>query len=205
MTKEDKGRVRITVIHFETESDNATLQENIRTIAGTLTRALGNPQRAMGQPAQLTALNNSDQAAGQEVIEADSTDEDIPLTNSSPKKQAKLRQTRTPQLVDFDLTGGTMPLKTFLDEKKPDSDVKKYLAITFWFKKYHKVGAVTMDHTHTGYRHMGWHVPKDAGAPFRQMKSARYGWVGSGSAAGSYTINHIGENMIQGMGNPKSK
>jgi hypothetical protein len=30
----------MTVIHFETESDNATLQEKIRAITQTLTRAL---------------------------------------------------------------------------------------------------------------------------------------------------------------------
>jgi len=32
MAKEDKARVKMTVIHFETESDNATLQENIRSL-----------------------------------------------------------------------------------------------------------------------------------------------------------------------------
>ena len=38
-----RGKVKMTVIHFETESDNATLQENIRSIANTLSRALTQP------------------------------------------------------------------------------------------------------------------------------------------------------------------
>lgn len=52
---------------------------------------------------------------------------------------------------------------------------------------------------------MGWHVPKDASSPFRLMKTAKYGWVGSGDTPGSFTINHIGENEIQKMGKPKAK
>ena len=39
MAKDDKAKVKMTVIHFETESDNLTLQENIRAISHALTRA----------------------------------------------------------------------------------------------------------------------------------------------------------------------
>jgi D-mannonate dehydratase len=45
LAKEDKAKIKMTVIHFETESDNATLQENIRAITQTLIRALASPQR----------------------------------------------------------------------------------------------------------------------------------------------------------------
>jgi hypothetical protein len=40
MAREEKAKVKMTAIHFETESDNATLQENVRVIAHTLSRAL---------------------------------------------------------------------------------------------------------------------------------------------------------------------
>ena len=33
MAKQDIGKIKMTVIHFETESENATLQENVRAIA----------------------------------------------------------------------------------------------------------------------------------------------------------------------------
>jgi hypothetical protein len=60
LAKEDKAKIKMTVIHFETESDNATLQENIRAITQTLTRALASPQRVAYIPAQLPSANGVD-------------------------------------------------------------------------------------------------------------------------------------------------
>ena len=60
MAKEDKAKIKMTVIHFETESDNATLQENIRAITQTLTRALASPQRVATPYVQLPSANGVD-------------------------------------------------------------------------------------------------------------------------------------------------
>jgi hypothetical protein len=51
LAKEDKAKIKMTVIHFETASDNSTLQENIRAITQTLTRALASQQRVAYTPA----------------------------------------------------------------------------------------------------------------------------------------------------------
>lgn len=134
MAKEDKGKIRMTVIHFETESDNATLQENIRSIAGTLSRALANPQRVVSSsaPAQLTSANGKDANTTvlEEVSDADASEEELSPIVSSSKKSAKPPKLRIPQPLNIDLTEGPMPLKQFLDEKKPENEIKKYLAIT---------------------------------------------------------------------------
>jgi hypothetical protein len=188
----------MTVIHFETESDNATLQESIRAITQTLTRALASPQRVAYAPVQLPSANgvdtNPNVGVDDEVMAPGST-------SPAPKKRGGARTSRTPQPIDLDLTSGDMPFKGFIEQKKPDGDIKRYLAIAYWLKKYRDINEVNMDHAYTCYRYLGWQVPADASAPLRAMKSTRYGWMTAGSIRGAYVINHIGENQVEQMGN----
>ncbi|MDP1768963.1 MAG: hypothetical protein Q8L74_09200 [Nitrospirota bacterium] len=206
MGKEDKGKVRMTVIHFETESDNATLQENIRAIAGTLARALAPQQRVPATTVQLSSPNQNVAVTAEEDQQADVLDDGVieRTSLSGVKKQNGVRYRRTPQPVEVDLSKAPMPLKEFIEEKNPEGENKRYLAIMYWFKKYRSIESVTMDHAYTGYRHMGWQVPADAGQPFRNMKSKQYGWVGS-SGKGAFTINHLGENQVEKMGKSIAK
>jgi hypothetical protein len=192
LAKEDKAKVKMTVIHFETESDNATLQENIRAIAHTLTRALATPQRVVYALPQLPGGNSTDTEIAPEVGEQDVIDAEEVPPSSAPKPKGGSRQYRTPQPLDIDLTSGDVPLKAFLEQKKPDGDVKRYLAIAYWLKKYRDINEVTMDHAYTCYRHMGWQVPKEAGQPFRTMKTKSYGWVKSGTASTTLSVSVMG-------------
>ena len=205
MAKEDKAKVKMTVIHFETESDNVTLQENIRTISHTLTRALTNNHRVILPAAQLTSGNGSTEVAP-ETDETDLVDEDTSTSlvgSQTAKKKGAARQYTTPQAIDLDLISGDMPLKKFLEAKNPDGDIKKYLAIAYWLRKYRNVEEITMHYAYTCYRHMGtgWQVPPDAAAPLRAMKRKQYGWMRTGSAKGAYAINHLGENEVEKMPN----
>ncbi len=205
MAKEDKAKIKMTVIHFETESDNATLQENIRAITQTLTRALASPQRVAYSSVQLPSANGVDTNPNigvddePHVLDAEVTAPGS--TSPSPKKRGGARTSRTPQPIELDLTSGDMPLKGFIEQKKPDGDIKRYLAIAYWLKKYRNINEVNMDHAYTCYRHLGWQVPADASRPLRAMKSTRYGWMTAGSTRGAYVINHIGENQVEQMGN----
>lgn len=206
MAKEDKAKVKMTVIHFETESDNATLQENIRAIAHTVSRALVSSPRPLSTSAQLPAGNGGTADPVAEVDEEEAIDrETMPSlsTSSASTKKGASRQYRTPQAVDLDLTSGDVPLRDFLEQKKPDSDIRRYLVIAYWLKKYRNIEEVTMDHAYTCYRDMGtgWQVPGDAAAPLRAMKGKQYGWMKGGSAKGAYVINHLGENEVGRMGN----
>jgi hypothetical protein len=204
LAKEDKGKVKMTVIHFETESDNATLQENIRSIAHTLSRALTQPTRVIHTPAQLSSGDGSNGNAILELpVEEQDFDEAIDVSSKPARSKAgKTSTSRQPVPLDLDLTSGDMPLKTFLENKNLDTDIKRYLAIAYWFKHHRNTAAITMDHAYTAYRFvdLGWNVPKDPSGPFRAMKQARYGWMGAGSEKGSYAINHIGENEVLKMG-----
>lgn len=193
----------MTVIQFETESSNETLQENIRAIANTLTRALAPAPRVIQTPAQLTSGNGAgaDGTAQGQLFEADdhedAVDADItPITKKAKKGAA--RQLPSPEVLELDLTSGEVPLKTFFEQKKPDGDTKRYLVIAYWFKEYRKIVEITMDHAHTAYRSMGWNTPKDASSPLRGMK--KQGWMKRGSNPGAYAINHIGEGVVNDMG-----
>lgn len=207
MAKQDIGKIKMTVIHFETESENATLQENVRAIAHTLTRALTSPQR---MPSVAGRLPSGDGGVTEVPPEPNEEDEELDddamlstITSSPTKKNGSARQYPTPQPVDLDLTSGDEPLKTFLEKRAPEGDIKRYLAIAYWLKKYCNIEEVTMHHIYTCYRHMGggWQVPADAAAPLRAMKRRRYGWMKGGSSKGTYVINHLGENEIEKMSN----
>lgn len=205
MAREDSGKVKMTVIHFETESSNATLQENIRAIANTLSRALTPPPRLIPKPTQLTT--GSGVAGDNGSSEAYMPDEfedviDAEATPVSAKPKNKTVTLRTPQPLELDLISGNVPLKTFLEQKNPTTDLKRYLAIAYWLKEYRSINEITMDHAYTCYRFMGtgWSVPKDASAPLRKMKGKEYGWMNRGSAPGSFAINHLGENEVNKMG-----
>jgi hypothetical protein len=210
MAKDDKATVEMTVIHFKTTSDNATLQENIRAIANTLTRALSPAPRIVQAPAQLQPGNGAsngsavviEQTPEIEEYEKPVEVEEATASSTSKAKKNAARQYTQPQVLDLDLGSGDVPLKTFLEQKKPQSTLKRYLAILYWFKHYCNLTEITMDHAYNAYRFMGtgWNVPKDVSGPFRAMKKKQYGWATSGSTPGSYAITHIGENEVNKMG-----
>lgn len=199
MAKEDKGTVKMTVIHFETESDNATLQANIHSIAQTLARALAPPPSRTHAPAQLTSGNGA--GAEQPQVEGDyidaEFDDNAPGPSKTKAKGRPARQLRSPEALDLNLTVGDVPFKAFMEQKKPNGDNKRYLAIAQWLKTNLKINEITMDHAYTCYRAMGWNVPDDASGPLRQCK--KQGWM-KRSGKGAYAINHIGEGVVNDIG-----
>lgn len=154
MAKDDRAKVKMTVIQFETESDNETLQENIKAIAQTLTRALGAPPRVVYAPQQITSGDGATPIPA-EFIEEEPIEAEVTTPASPKKKGGAAPKYRVPKPVEIDLTTGEMPLKDFLEKKNPDGDIKRYLAIAYWLKKYRNIEDATADHVYTCYRHMG--------------------------------------------------
>lgn len=207
MPKDDKGKVKMTVIQFETESDNATLQENIRAITNTLARALAPQPRVIQAPPSLpngNATNGVDNTKQPEQAslfddDADAIDGEITPATTKPKtKSPSPRKAPTLNMIELDLNKGDKPLKTFMEEKKPDGDNKRYLAMAYWLRANLGISEVTMHHIYSCYRFMGWNVPKDAGQTLRNLK--KQGWMNKGSESGSFSVNHVGENIINDMG-----
>lgn len=201
MSKEDKGKVRMTVIHFETESDNATLQANIHAIAQTLSRALAPPVKFI-PPAQLAPGNGNGGSPDEMTVDSEDEAIDVDFTPTTSKNKGKssgnAAKPRSPTVLELDLTSGDLPLQTFFDEKKPEGENKKYLTIAYWFKENRNMPEVTMDHIHTAYRFLKLNTPKDASKPLRNLKGQ--GWMAKGKDTGAYAINHIGENEVNDLG-----
>jgi hypothetical protein len=190
----------MTVIHFKTESDNETLQENIRSIVQTVSRALTPQTRIVYAPAQLSGSNGTSGEQAQATADfVEAVDDDLELSTSSKKSKNSSRpQPRTPQLLDdLDLSSATVTLKAFMEEKHPAGDTKRYLAIAYWLKTYLNINEITMDHVYTCYRSLGWNVPNDAGVALRNAKSN--GWMKKGAGKGAYALNHIGEGVVNDM------
>ncbi|HEX9927281.1 MAG TPA: hypothetical protein VGB02_01930 [Pyrinomonadaceae bacterium] len=154
MPKEDKAKVKMTVIQFETESDNATLQENVRAITNTLARALAPQPRVIQAPPQLPNGNgNTDNGKQSEqgslfdyTDDADAIDGEVTPVASKPKPKSNGAPKYTaPKAIDLDLTSGDTPLKAFIEQKNPEGDIKRYLVIAYWFKEFRGVNEITKD------------------------------------------------------------
>lgn len=207
MPKEDKGKVKMTVIQFETESDNATLQENIRAITNTLARALAPQTRVVQAPPQIANGNSNSTTEDSKQTEqaslfendTDAIDADvIPVTTKPKAKNNSARKYPTPEILDIDLESGNVSLKAFIEQKKPSNESKRYLAIAYWLKNNRGINEITKDHIYTCYRFLHWNVPKDTSQPLRLMKTQ--GWMNKGQESGAYSINHVGENVVNEMG-----
>lgn len=191
----------MTVMVFQLKGDDETLQQGLRTIENAVSRvvpsapALAQPplvhRVAPALPGMEDVLEDDDS-----VIEADYSE-----ANDSSGTTRK-RTIKSPKVIDVDLESGEVSLATFL-AKCPEQVGMRYLFISYWFKKYRDTPAVSQDHVHTGFRHMGWHTPKNAMQPFRTLKS-QHDWFHKGEEKSTYAINHVGENEVHKVMNKES-
>lgn len=156
-----------------------------RAVPNTLTKVL---------PSQPDPIAEENDLSDEGVDEQDDTES----SQSSPARPRYERKIVSPDIVEIDLTGGEMSLKAFIESKKPTTEKHKYLAIAYYLKHHRNIDNVTMHHIFTCYRHMGWKSAKDVAQPLRDMKS-KGKWFGKGKEKGSYTINHLGENVVNEM------
>jgi hypothetical protein len=201
MAKDDKAKVKFTVFHFETESDSATLQENIKSIANTISRAFSTPKviYVNNPQGQLTTGNGAAaEVAIEDVLENDALDVDVEPAPAKPVKKPRTVKIKTPDVLEnVEFTSGPMPLKQFMEEKKVGSEQgKRYLLIAYWFKEYGNTPTINAAHIFTAYKFMGWSAPKDVAQPLRDIKAKNKWFSGE---KGEYTINHIGENVVNEM------
>jgi hypothetical protein len=182
----------MTAMIFRFKGNDATLQRGFDTIAAAI-EGLVPPGRTyaatVSRVRELPAL-----PAEQSPDDARSQDSSEPIDIGTPSFSKSPRVIKSPQVLDIDLTSGEVPLKAFLSGYSGDEVAKRYLLVAFWLKTYRSVPDVSMDHIHTGFRHMAWHTPKDAAQPLRGMKFN--GWFHKGEMRGFYKLNHVGENEV---------
>lgn len=123
----------MTVMLFQLEGSDETLQEGFRTINNAIDK-LSNPVvRVIGPAVQTPARGiaqpkNGDESPSQvldtEVVEEEVDNEEAAPIATKTAKSGIARKFAVPGVLDLDLTAGNPPLKQYLDEKKPATDIK---------------------------------------------------------------------------------
>ncbi len=193
---------KMTVMLFQLEGNDETLQEGFRTINNAIDKLANPVVRVIGPlPGAKGALsqpkNGDDPAAtviDAEVVEEEDQAEE--MAAESPKAKRGAATPKQPKVLDLDLKAGSQALRPYLEEKNPTTDNRKYLLIAAWMKANLSLDEINLDHIYTAFRHMGWQSPRDVGAPLRSMK-AQNGWFGKGKEKGAYAINHIGIDVAE--------
>jgi len=186
---------KMTVMLFQLEGNDETLQEGFRTINNAIDKLANPVLRVIAQPSG-TALALPKPQGDQDAIDVepdeDSEDETAAADASKTSKNGVARKFPVPIVLDLDLTQGNPPLKEYLEQKKPKSDIRRYLLIAAWLKENLKIDEVGINHIYTGYRAMNWQSPDDVAAPLRSMRQKHYGYFNKGKEKGFFAINHIG-------------
>lgn len=186
----------MTVIHFETESSNEALQENIRNIVNTLGRSLAPPARVI-VPTPIQIQQNDAADAIEDLVD-DASDSEAPSAHL-PSKPRRIKRTRpaSAETLDTNLEEGDISFKDFHDQKQITTHSKRYLVIGAWFKEHRGENEITGNHIYTCYRWLNMNTMADITQPLRHMK--QQGWFNTGSKPGTYAINRIGLNQVNDM------
>ncbi len=186
---------KMTVMVFQFEGNDSTLQEGLKMISAAVSRALPNhprPSLTISAPGAATLVENIDSAAEEDQEQA--ADFAGPAMAAAAKRTQR-RTIKSPTILNLELGDGSVPLKEFLNNHQVEEISKRYLLIAYWLKLHLTLEEISSDHIHTCFRYMGWHTPKDAIQPLRDMKS-KQGWFHKGEERGYYKLNHVGENEV---------
>lgn len=189
----------MTVMLFQLDGSDQTLQEGIRTISGAI-QGMMRPARAL--PLQVGAPVPPGEEV-EPVVEDDvqPNGEDLEPTLGEESDGRRAAPPRPPQVLP-DLKVPVDELKKFCESKAVGKkDTQRYLVIAAFLKEQMKIQSITMDHIHTCYQLLGWNTPTDAGGPLRALK--RKGRFQKGEETGGYILNHVGENIVRDMGKDK--
>lgn len=189
----------MTVMLFQYEGSDETLQEGFRTINNAIDKMANSVVRILPPPAAKGLTTSKDGLEpDQDVVDAEfehAADDAVSTPSASqPKRKERGGNSRTPpqpKVLDLDLKAGAIPLRDYLEQRKPANHSRKCLLIAAWMKNNLNLNEIGINHIYTAYRHMNWVSPRDVGAPLRSMKSQN-GWFAKGSIGGTYAINHVG-------------
>lgn len=194
-----KSRVRVALIDMEA-GDDAILR-SIEAIATNMAiRAGAVPFRAARLVLPSTEPNGDADAGVVEDVAGDQREEIEAAEPESRPSTPRPVKFPTPKVVDIDLKGGDLPFKVFADQKKPESQVEKYMVIAYWLKEQRSLNEISIDHVYTCFKHIGWtKLPKNIAQGFIDAKR-RHAAFDTGTTDGQWRLNHVGENKVVEMG-----
>lgn len=196
--KEDKAKVRFRFFDFELEGSNAALESTVRTMATTLARREGNGNTAKALKQAVTALPDGHIAQAEDDVDEDVEVESVAEAPTEAAVRTRTTRTSVEQpkfLGELDIKSADVSLQDFIaSHDVGETDWKRCVGIAMWFKHHMKSDTVTIDHIFTGYRIMGWKLPKRIRQPLNDATNKKQWFKRAG--AGNYSITYLGEDEI---------
>jgi len=198
-TVRTNGHSKVRFIMLEADGD-------LSEISQAITQALRPTQPPARQHVAITARSTDssqrpataqEDDSGEIVTEIDTEDSQDHESAAESKPRATRKLPRPNVLSDVDLTSGEIPFEKFAEEKgNPSTHLKRYLLISYWFKTFRSVDAITPNHVFTCYKKVGWTTQaRDFAQPLRDLARNGNGEMKDGS----FVINHIGEGVVEKM------
>jgi len=201
MAKENNrpnSRGKMTVMMFQLEGDDRTLQQGLDTIRGAIDKMVPlrtapllppppNKHRDGGTPSPQQLLPLEDES---QVEEMDTEENVGGVRTARPRPPEKAPEV----LKEIDWETGGVPFKQFCEAKKPQGNPDRYVVIAVWFKKYRNTALIDRSYIYTCYGMMNWKKPGRLGDVFVNLQR-RKGWFESRSGD-MWEITLLGENRV---------
>jgi len=200
---------------IEMEGGNDALAEGLRSLAHALSRGSGvtSPSTRVlpaSRPTTPGTTSEPEEPDPQQEIQFPPDGEDGKLGESAvsevqpngdaPDRPRQRRTPRTPSILnDIDLNSGTVSLKDFAAQKKPQELSDRFIVVAAWYKQYQSHAEINADRIYTAFKFLEWPSPDDVPQTLRNLKS-RNKWFDKGAGTGAYKINIIGLNVVDKLG-----
>ena len=203
--KPNTGRGKITVVMFQLEGDDATLQDAIQVLGQGMEKlASPAPIYRVVSPQPLANLSNSttptvvdgETPGGQD--DEDETEEtpQQPVKSAQPRKRKPMKALQP--VKDIDWENGT-PFREYAQQKRPTTNADKLLIATGWFQRVRGEEFVTPSHVMAAFDLVDWDKPEDIGQLFRNVKHDKE-WFDNGPKPKQWILAQRGANRLDRLG-----
>ena len=195
--KGSEGKGKMTVVMFQLEGSDETIQEGFRVFGQALDKIAPSLPSQISLPREVPRVSDTQKDSDIEV--APQTEEVSPQPElfQSQREKTSPRKIPTMSLVkDLDLRPENKEsLRDFHSSKKPDSQKEHIAVFVYYLTKILEIESVTPNHIYTCFKDVGVRTPKDIPQAIRNTAS-KNGWVDSSDGENIKMANH-GENLVE--------
>ena len=204
----NSGKGKITVVMFQLEGSDETLQDAIRVLGQGLEKLAPGapvyqrvlpPSRANGNAA-LPPGGETDATIEPEYTEIDEPSEEdgAETTAHVPKPRKRRIQKALAPLKGVDWESGKI-FDEYANEKRPANHSEKYLVVAGWFKNFRNEETITTAHIVAAFDKVDWPKPENIGQVFRNLKYKNE-WFDNGEKNGQWCLAQRGINHLDRLG-----
>ena len=205
-SSEQEGEISVSLVKFTMKGSDASLQKGLDTIKAAFLQAgfVTVPEvRQIRQTAARQLPNGAEPEddAPDDVQDATEIEDAVSAPAPAPRKPAGPKKPRNFKIMkELKFDDVTPSLETFINERKPDNHLDRYLCIAYWFKHNKDLEDLTTPHFFTAYMHYQWALPANADTPVRDLRHQKRQLFVAGTTAGTSTISNAGERRVMGLG-----